>query len=189
MPQAVPAAMPAPRVPPTQYVRAAIRQQEATVQWGLDREFLEHEARRWLNQCYICTVAGRDGDHELYCCRHPDSQEAKQWLVQVRKQVDYAPFLCCFLCGMPQSICLGWQAGQSCHWRGALIATITGMLYGPHGAAVQSAWQRHLAGQMEIVSVAAFLGQATADGQGVEIQAVFCWLQQVCQASEPRSCM
>jgi hypothetical protein len=41
----------------------------------------------------------------------------------------------------------------------------------------------------DIASVAAFLGQATADGQGVEIQAVFCWLQQVCQASEPRSCM
>ncbi|KAL4767101.1 hypothetical protein BDW60DRAFT_200724 [Aspergillus nidulans var. acristatus] len=185
MPQAVPAAMPAPRVPPMQYVRAAIRQQEATVQWGLDCEFLKHEAR----------------------------QEAKQWLVQVRKQVDYAPFLYCFLCGMPQSICLGWQAGQSCHWRGALIATIAGMLYGPHGAAVQSAWQRHLAGRMverrvvfpqkpqrreiephpvdihDIALVAAFLGQATADGQGVEIQAVFCWLRRVCQASEPRSCM
>jgi hypothetical protein len=150
----------------------------------------------------------------------------KQWLVQVRKQVDYAPFLCCFLCGMPQSICLGWQAGQSCHWRGALIATITGMLYRPHrvvviagmlyrphGAAVQLAWQRHLAGWMverqvvflqkpqrweidpypvnicDIALVAAFLGQATADGQGVEIQAVFCWLWQVCQASEPQSCM
>jgi hypothetical protein len=36
----------------------------------------------------------------------------------------------------------------------------------------------------DIASVAAFLGQATADGQGVEIQAVFCWLQQVCQVSE-----
>jgi hypothetical protein len=158
-------------------------------------------------------VAGCDGDHELYYCRHPNSQEAKQWLVQVCKQVDYVLFLCCFLCGMPQSICLGWQAGQSCHWRGALIATIAGMLYGPHRAAVQLAWQRHLAGWMverrvvfpqkpqhreinpypvnicDIVLVAAFLGQATADGQGVEIQAVFCWLQQVCQASEPRSCM
>ncbi|KAL4766710.1 hypothetical protein BDW60DRAFT_201989, partial [Aspergillus nidulans var. acristatus] len=93
---------------------------------------------------------------------------------------------------MPQSICLGWQAGQSCHWHGTLITTITGMLYGPHRAVVQLAWQRHLAGQMpqhqeinlhpvniqEIASVAAFLGQATADGQGVEIQAVFYWLQQ-----------
>jgi hypothetical protein len=134
-------------------------------------------------------------------------------LVLVRKQVDYALFLCCFLCGMPQSICLGWQAGQSCHWRGALIATITGMLYRPHRAVVQSAWQQHLAGWMvkrqvvflqkpqhqeinpypvnihDIALVAAFLGQATADGQGVEIQAVFCWLQQVCQASKPRSCI
>jgi hypothetical protein len=87
------------------------------------------------------------------------------------------------------------------------------MLYRPHGAAVQSAWQRHLAGRMverrvvfpqkpqrreidphpvdirDIASVAAFLGQATADGQRVEIQAVFCWLQRVYQASEPRSCM
>jgi hypothetical protein len=45
MPQAVPAAIPAPRVPPTQYVRAAIQQQEATVQWGLDRKFLEHKAQ------------------------------------------------------------------------------------------------------------------------------------------------
>ncbi|KAL4767491.1 hypothetical protein BDW60DRAFT_199966, partial [Aspergillus nidulans var. acristatus] len=102
---------------------------------------------------------------------------------------------------MPQSICLGWQAGQSCHWRGALITTIAGMLYRPHGAAVQSAWQQHLVGWMvkqqvvflqkpqhqeidlypvniqEIASVAAFLGQATADGQGVEIQAVFYWLR------------
>jgi hypothetical protein len=119
-------------------------------------------------------------------------------LVQVRKQVDYAPFLCCFLCGMPQSICLGWQAGQLCHWRGALIAMIAGMLYRPHRAAVQLAWQQHLAGWMverqvvflqkpqhweinpypvnicDIALVAAFLGQATADGQGVEIQAVFC---------------
>jgi hypothetical protein len=90
---------------------------------------------------------------------------------------------------------------------------IAGMLYRPHGAAVQSAWQRHLAGRMveqwvvfpqkpqrreiephpvnirDIASVAVFLGQAMADGQGVEIQAVFCWLRQVCQASEPRSCM
>jgi hypothetical protein len=121
-------------------------------------------------------------------------------LVQVRKQVDYVLFLCCFLCGMPQSICLGWQAGQSCHWHSALIVMIAGMLYRPYRAAVQLAWQQHLAGQMveqwvvflqkpqcweidqhpvniqEIVSVAAFLGQATANGQGVEIQAVFYWL-------------
>jgi hypothetical protein len=80
------------------------------------------------------------------------------------------------------------------------------MLYGPQGAAIREAWQRHLAGQMvkarvvfphkrqrreiiahpvnihDITSVAAFLGQQTADGQGVEIQAAFCWLRR-CQAA------
>jgi hypothetical protein len=197
---------------PPQYARAAIRQQAAAVQAGIDREFLEQEARQWLNQCYICTVAGRDGDHELYRCRHPDSQAAKQWMLQVRSEVHYVRFQCCYVCGMPQSVCLGWQAGQPCPWRGALIPMIAGMLHGPQGGAVQDAWQRHLAGRMvekrvvsaqkarreisahpvnvhDIASVAAFLGQATPDGQGVEIQAAFCWLQRVCQASEPQSCM
>jgi hypothetical protein len=36
----------------------------------------------------------------------------------------------------------------------------------------------------EVTSVAAFLGQVTASGQGVEMQAAFCWLQWVCEASE-----
>jgi hypothetical protein len=82
------------------------------------------------------------------------------------------------------------------------------MLYGPCGAAVQSAWQHHLTSRMvkkrvvfpqkaqcrvinphpvnvqEVTLVAAFLGQATTDGQGVEMQAAFCWLWGVCQVSE-----
>jgi hypothetical protein len=37
------------RVTPAHYQRAALRQQEATMQQGFDREFLEQEARRWLN--------------------------------------------------------------------------------------------------------------------------------------------
>ncbi|KAL4744203.1 P-loop containing nucleoside triphosphate hydrolase protein, partial [Aspergillus terricola var. indicus] len=84
-PQTAPATVltvPGGSVTPMHYQRATLRQQEATVQAGIDREFIEQEARRWLSQCYICTVAGRDGDHELYHCRHPDSQTAKQWMVQ-----------------------------------------------------------------------------------------------------------
>ncbi|KAL4766802.1 hypothetical protein BDW60DRAFT_201610 [Aspergillus nidulans var. acristatus] len=87
---------------------------------------------------------------------------------------------------MPQSICLCWQAGQSCHWRGALIAMIASMLYRPHRVVMveqqvvflqkpqHQEINLHPVNIQEIVSVAAFLGQATADGQGVEIQAVFC---------------
>ena len=86
---------------PAHYRRAAIRQQTATVQWGLDREFLEQEARQWLHQCYVCTVARHDGDHELYNCCYPDSQTAKQWMVQLRSQINYALFCCCFWCRIP----------------------------------------------------------------------------------------
>jgi hypothetical protein len=42
----------------------------------------------------------------------------------------------------------------------------------------------HPVNVQEVTSVAAFLGQATADGQGVEMQAAFCWLRQVCQAHQ-----
>lgn len=140
----------------------------------------------------------------MYACRHPDSQPAKQWMIQIRSQVDYIPFQSCYLCGMPQSICFGWKAGHRCTWRGALIHMIAGMLHGPQGAAVQDAWQRHLQGRMvegrvvfpqkahrreikphvvnihDIQSIAAFFRQGTQDRAGVEIQAMFYWLRRVC---------
>ena len=178
------------------------------MQAGMDEEFIEQEARVWLNRCYICTMAGRDGDHELYSCRHPESHRAREWMKQVRSQVDYIPFRCCYLCGMPQSICHGWQAGVQCPWRGALIPMIASMLHGPQGVEVQAVWQQHLQGRMvearvifphkpwrqtvaahavdiqDPPSVAAFLGQGTRDGRGVEMQAAFCWLRRVCQEQE-----
>ncbi|KKK21656.1 hypothetical protein AOCH_006948 [Aspergillus ochraceoroseus] len=185
-------------IPPRpQYPPAAIRQQSGAMQAGINHEFIEQEARTWLNQYYICTTTGRDGDHELYSCRHPDSQAAKQWMIQVWSQVDYIPFQYYYTCGMPQSIYLGWQARQPCTWRGALVPPIARMLYGPHGEAIRDAFERHLHGQIikgrvvfpnkgnqqaikphivdiyQITSIAAFLGQGTINGQGVEIQAVF----------------
>jgi hypothetical protein len=194
--------------PRRQYHHAAMRQQEEAIQAGIDHEFIEHEARAWLNQCYVCTIAGRDGDHELYSCRHRDSQRAKQWMIDIRSQVDYVAFRSCYSCGMPQSICSGWKPEETCAWRGALIPVIAGMLYGPRGEAVQEAWRQHLQGRMvegrvvfpqkpshreidpqpvnidDIQSVAAFFGQGTRDGQGVEIQAVFCWLRRICKEFE-----
>jgi hypothetical protein len=51
----------------------------------------------------------------------------------------------------------------------------------------QKVWHRVDAPEadvQEVMLVAAFLGQVTASGQGVEMQAAFCWLQWVCKASE-----
>jgi hypothetical protein len=81
---------------PAQYQHTAIQQQTATVQWGLDREFLEQEAQPWLHQYYVCTVARHNSNHELYNCRHPNSQTTKQWMVQLQSQINYALFCCCF---------------------------------------------------------------------------------------------
>ncbi|BCS26952.1 uncharacterized protein APUU_51663S, partial [Aspergillus puulaauensis] len=184
-----------------QYEQAAVQQQAQAMQAGIDEEFIEQEARQWLDQCYICTVRGRDGDHQLEQCTHAESHAAQEWLGQVQRRVDYVPFRCCYQCGMPQAICHGWQHGEACTWRGALLPMIAGMVYGPFRRMVQPAWEqwlqpRQLEGrviyagkifQQEIVagpvpagdyrSVAAFFGQGTVDRQGVEVQAVFCWLR------------
>jgi hypothetical protein len=42
--------------PEIQYQQAAVQQQEATMQAGIDAEFIEQEARRWLDQCYIYMI-------------------------------------------------------------------------------------------------------------------------------------
>lgn len=35
-------------------------------------------------------IQGRDGArHDLYGCRAPDSQAARQWMLQVRRQIQY----------------------------------------------------------------------------------------------------
>ncbi|MCN0155273.1 RecQ family DEAD/DEAH box helicase [Salinispora arenicola] len=191
-----------------QYEQAAVQQQAQAMQAGIDEEFIEQEARQWLDQCYICTVRGRDGDHQLEQCTHAESHAAQEWLGQVQRRVDYVPFRCCYQCGMPQAICHGWQHGEACTWRGALLPMIAGMVYGPFRRMVQPAWEqwlqpRQLEGrviyagkifQQEIVagpvpagdyrSVAAFFGQGTVDRQGVEVQAVFCWLRRVCHDIE-----
>jgi late competence protein required for DNA uptake (superfamily II DNA/RNA helicase) len=199
---------PAHAPPEIQYQQAAVQQQEATMQAGIDAEFIEQEARRWLDRCYICTIQGRDGDHGLEQCQHAESQAAQEWLGQVQRRVDYIQFQCCYQCGMPQAICHGWQAGKACTWRGALIPMIAGMLHGPYGRVVRPAWEQQARRQrlegrviyhgkvfQQVVmtgpvnpqdyrSIAAFFGQGTADGQGVEVQAVFCWLRRACQEIE-----
>jgi hypothetical protein len=95
-----------------------------------------------------------------------------------------------------------------CTWRGALLPMIAGMLHGPYGRVVRPAWEQQARRQrlegrviyhgkvfQQVVmtgpvnpqdyrSIAAFFGQGTADGQGVEVQAVFCWLRRACQEIE-----
>lgn len=94
-------------------------------------EFLEEQVRQWREQCWICEVHGRPSDHELYHCGDKDSQAARDWMIQMRRQIRYERYSGCFQCGMPQSICTGWQDGQRCPFRGVLIPIVAIMLFGP----------------------------------------------------------
>ncbi|KAL2835553.1 hypothetical protein BJX68DRAFT_275238 [Aspergillus pseudodeflectus] len=158
-------------------------QQEHARQW-LDEEFGEQEARQWQDRCYICAMAQRDDQHDLYSCRHASSQAAKQWMVQVRRRIRYARYIGCFTCGMPQTICHGWKGGgggaMGCEFRGVLIPMVASMLYGPWGTAMQAAWQRRLQGvgvdSQDVEAVTKWLGQRSTHGHSQLFES-FCWLR------------
>ena len=84
-----------------------------------DEEFLSHEAREWSNKCWLCTQAGADDVyHDLWACRHEQSAECKRWVRAIRDPIQYeAGLYCCYSCGLPQSICSGWQGTQQCRYR------------------------------------------------------------------------
>ncbi|KAH2869256.1 hypothetical protein KXW22_007329, partial [Aspergillus fumigatus] len=71
-----------PREPP-QWAQADIQARQRGLQAALTEEAIIAECPRWLDHCYICTQQGRDGArHDLYGCRAPDSQAARQWMLQ-----------------------------------------------------------------------------------------------------------
>ncbi|KAA8642685.1 uncharacterized protein ATNIH1004_009437 [Aspergillus tanneri] len=116
--------------------QAAVDSQQRTqdAQQWLDKEFIKSQAPQWQRQCYICTVQGHAWNkHDLYSCRGPASQTAKQWMVEIRQKIRYAQFSACFRCGMPQSICNRWQVGSqaTCAYHDVLIPITAAMVYGP----------------------------------------------------------
>jgi hypothetical protein len=98
-------------------ITAAVRSVKA--QQLSDEEFLAQEAREWNNRCWLCTQAGVDEVyHDLWSCRHDQSAECKRWVRAIRDRVQYrAGLYCCYRCGLPQSICSGWQGAQQCQYR------------------------------------------------------------------------
>jgi hypothetical protein len=104
-----------------QMVQTAITAAVRTVkmQQLSDEEFLAQEAREWNNRCWLCTQAGADEVyHDLWSCPHDQSAACKRWVRAIRDQIQYeAGLYCCYRCGLPQSICSGWQGAQQCQYR------------------------------------------------------------------------
>jgi late competence protein required for DNA uptake (superfamily II DNA/RNA helicase) len=173
-----------------------IQQRARDAQQWLDEELIESQAPQWQRQCYICTIQGHAwNEHDLYSCRGPASQVAKQWMLEIRRKIRYARFTACFRCGMPQSICSGWQVGggTTCAYRDVLIPMTAAMVYGPWAERVQPLWARRLQAfgvdWQDIELVGAFLGQATVGVQGQHNQlfTLFCWLRRICMELEQPS--
>jgi hypothetical protein len=160
-------------------------------------ELLEGEMARWNKLCFLCHEAGRPSDHELYHCSKVESQVAQEWLQCERQhRIQYQRYSGCFVCGLPQSICMrfqdngrhGWEAsGKECQFRGTLLAIMAGMLHGKHQARVQVAWKQwlgeHGVNQEEWEAVAKFLGQKVPAAQVEQnyLVAAFLWLYQLYQ--------
>ncbi|KAJ5300045.1 hypothetical protein N7476_007735 [Penicillium atrosanguineum] len=105
-----------------QMVQTAISERVQTfkAQQLSDEEFLAQEARQWNHRCWLCVQAQRDNvQHDLWNCPADESGECRRWVRAIRDSMQYAAggFYCCYSCGMPQSICPGWEAGGQCEYR------------------------------------------------------------------------
>ncbi|KAH2035759.1 hypothetical protein KXW51_006449, partial [Aspergillus fumigatus] len=153
-----------------QWAAMDIQQQQHRTQQGLDEEMAQAECMQWRDQCYICAMQGEDSGHELYACHQPHSQAARAWMICVRRQVQYAPYSACYSCGMPQSICHGWEPGHACEYRGFLIPMVAMMLFGPWQGQIKPVWQRWLQGLgvdgQDEAQVVQFFGQAHPNHEG-----------------------
>lgn len=179
----------AQRAQAQQWAAMDIQQQQHRTQQGLDAEMAQAECMQWRDQCYICAMQGDDSGHELYACHRPHSQAARTWMIRVRRQVQYAPYSACYSCGMPQSICHGWEPGHACEYRGFLIPMVAMMLFGPWQGQIEPVWQRRLQGMgvdgQDEAQVVQFLGQAHPDQEGhSQLFTSFCWLRRLCQEIE-----
>jgi hypothetical protein len=161
-----------------------------------EQEFLEQQAQEWHERCWVCTQNRLDADHDLYQCTAAGSHQARQWYLQWRGRIRYAPYVSCYRCGMPQTVCAGHTVGAGqCAYRGVLMGMLAMMLLGELEdtaaqavvARAQGLWQQQLIAHgvdyIDDRSVVQFLGQETERRwmRQTELVAGFIWLRRFYQ--------
>jgi superfamily II DNA helicase RecQ len=160
-----------------------------------DEEILTQEASQWQERCWSCWRQGRADNHDLFHCRIPANRTAQQFKKTIDAgKIKYAPYTACWRCGMPQSICSGWQPGrnrQPCAYRHVLIPMVSSMLFGDAAvASVRQAWQQRVAAAgydgQDPGSIVEYFGQAAETNwvQHTELVATFIWLRRLYRAVE-----
>jgi hypothetical protein len=115
-----------------------------------DEEILRQDALQWRQRCWSCWRNGRAEDHELFHCPMASNQAAKQFKKAMDLgKIKFPAYAACFLCGMPQSICSGWQRDEGgqrhCTYRHCLIPMVASMLYGDGAEeSVREQWRQRV---------------------------------------------
>jgi hypothetical protein len=161
-----------------------------------DEEILKQDALQWRQRCWSCWRNGRAEDHELFHCPMAGNQAAKQFKKAMDLgKIKFPAYAACWRCGMPQSICSGWQSNdrgeRHCEYRHCLIPMVASMLYGD-GAdeSVREQWRQRVerAGfdSEDMGSVVRYFGAIAESNwvQHTELVATFIWLRRLYRGME-----
>lgn len=109
----------------------------------------------WRVGCQWCRAWGdRLGDHELWTCEREGAEEVRVCVDTFEASKRWAPFSCCYGCGLPQSVCASFvfdtkdgsyrkQPEVACQYGGVLVATIMAV-YARHTQRVGDAMEEEM---------------------------------------------
>ncbi|KAJ5541863.1 hypothetical protein N7461_007866 [Penicillium sp. DV-2018c] len=165
------------------------QQSEQTQQpMGSEEHFLEEQVARWALRCFLCQQSGRSHHHTLSRCSEPRHREARQWMLEVRKEIQnhWDKYCGCYQCGLPQTICKTFQAGEPCKYGSVIISAIAMMAFGPRppqsiAERVRKAWERRLQEEHGVwigdrEALARHLGSKNGNEEVFTLVAEFLWL-------------
>ncbi|KAK3896428.1 hypothetical protein C8A05DRAFT_20594, partial [Staphylotrichum tortipilum] len=98
--------------------------------------------REWSVGCTWCRAIGEEPGvyrgHGIQECMEDDAANVRRTVERVRGVVRWAPYSCCFDCGLPQEICSRYEprgpaggfqriAGRRCQYMGLLMAMVVSL--------------------------------------------------------------
>jgi superfamily II DNA helicase RecQ len=92
-------------------------QQDEAIEVSQFRQQLE----QWVDRCPLCHLQGRkEQQHRLEDCQHPEIEVVLEAVTtmttEIQRKKRFAPFSCCYTCGVPQAICQRWKQQEEQGW-------------------------------------------------------------------------
>jgi superfamily II DNA helicase RecQ len=98
--------------------RVAEREVRLQAKGAQEMQKLVQLMEEWKSGCQRCWAwKGKREGHELEVCQESMAQDIRNGVMVLEKEIRWAPFSCCFHCGMPQSVCESYEAKESGGWQ------------------------------------------------------------------------